>query len=229
MVSFDPANPDAGFKIDVDGRRSLRTAPELLTHITGVNWSHGGTMTLAHLREQMKGQLQVRFDRKIRRPPVEPQHHIEPQPTGINPYTFIVQYGGVQQAIRYLPWDRQHPPRLAENDDCLAVFKIDPEYLEWDDENNVEGRIVYITLKCDFILDCRGNPVDGAHLRGQLPTGNGRGGGIFESWFKVSERHEGAAGERGEKHREERLEERRGGRREVAESGPPNRKSPRER
>jgi hypothetical protein len=42
-----------------------------------------------------------------------------------------------------------------------------------------------VTLRCDFILDCHGNPVDGTHLRGRLPTGNGTMGGNFESWFRV--------------------------------------------
>ena len=45
--------------------------------------------------------------------------------------------------------------------------------------------MVHVTLKCDFIVDCLGNPVDGDHLRGRLPSGDGVAGGIFESWFRV--------------------------------------------
>ena len=45
--------------------------------------------------------------------------------------------------------------------------------------------IIYVTLQCDFILDRDGVPVDGNHLRGRLPTGNGAPGGAFQSWFRV--------------------------------------------
>jgi hypothetical protein len=41
-------------------------------------------------------------------------------------------------------------------------------------------------LLCDFILDCHGNPVDGDHMRGHLPSGSGTPGGVFRSWFTVS-------------------------------------------
>ncbi len=45
--------------------------------------------------------------------------------------------------------------------------------------------MLHITIRCDFLLDCRKNPVDGDHLRGRLPTGDGTPGGTFESWVKV--------------------------------------------
>jgi hypothetical protein len=42
-----------------------------------------------------------------------------------------------------------------------------------------------IVVKCDFLRDNEDRPVDGNHLRGQLPSGDGRDGGEFESWFKL--------------------------------------------
>ncbi len=44
---------------------------------------------------------------------------------------------------------------------------------------------VYVTLKCDFILDYRERAVDGNFLRAHLPTGDGVEGGTFESWFTL--------------------------------------------
>src|SRR5439155_1329175 len=41
------------------------------------------------------------------------------------------------------------------------------------------------TVNCDFVLDCHGVPVDGDHLGGVLPSGDGTRGGTFESWFRV--------------------------------------------
>ena len=68
----------------------------------------------------------------------------------------------------------------------MRVFGIDPGKLRSDKRQmNIAGNVVYISLKCDFILDCRGNPVDGNHLRGHLPTGDGVPGGTFDSWFRV--------------------------------------------
>jgi hypothetical protein len=162
---------------------------EYLTHIVGINWPHGGEVTLSHLRKHMHGRLEVRFDRKILPAPGGAMPNpMLPQATGVSAYTFVVQFGGVQRDIRHLPFHREKPPGLEE--DCLAAFTINPEYLESEIEDNVADNIIYVTLKCDFILDCHNNPVDGAHIGGRLPSGNGKGGCWFESWFKVSEDHE---------------------------------------
>ena len=164
-----------GFEIDPRGRRHLPTPPEFLTHIVWFNWPHGGELSLSELRDTMQGRLEVYFDRKLL--------PAQGDATGINAYTFIVQYGGIQRDIEFLPFDRQHPPALEE--DCRAVFTIDPDYINPQERGNIAGNVVYVTLKCDFILDCHGNPVDADHLRGQIPSGNGIPGGIFESWFNV--------------------------------------------
>jgi hypothetical protein len=43
---------------------------------------------------------------------------------------------------------------------------------------------VGVRMLCDFVLDDEGNPVDGNHLGGRLPTGNGVYGDSFESWLE---------------------------------------------
>jgi hypothetical protein len=162
----------AGFDIDTRGRRHLPIPVDYLTHIAGINWPHGGQLSLSELRAR-NGQLRVNFDRKLL--------PAQGDATGISLYTFVVQYGGVQQDIEFLPFDREHPPTLEE--DCVAVFTIDPYLIEG--RRTIANNTIYVTLKCDFILDCHENPVDGDHLRGRLPSGNGVPGGIFESWFRV--------------------------------------------
>jgi hypothetical protein len=161
--------------IDRRGRRQLPTPPDYLTHIVHVNWPHGGEVSLSHLRHEMHGRLEVRFDRKLL--------PAEGDATGINGHTFVVQYGGIQHDIEFLPFDGDHPPAL--EDECRAVFIIDPDYLGRKGRDNIANNVVYVTLKCDFILDCHENPVDGNHLRGRLPSGDGAPGGVFESWFRV--------------------------------------------
>jgi hypothetical protein len=180
IISHDDADHDEDDRLEIHmrGRRNLPTSPDLLTHVVYTSWRHGSEMTLAELRE-MKGRLTIRFDRKL-------LHH-EGARTGVSPYTYMVQYGGVQRDLEFLPFDRRYPPGLDEENECVATFTIEPSLLDDsdDDEDNIAGNVVYITLKCDFILDCHHTPVDGNHLRGQLPSGDGVPGGVFESWFRV--------------------------------------------
>jgi hypothetical protein len=199
LIRFNPADPAGGFEIDMNGRRELPLPQEFHTHIVGINWPHGGDVTLSHLRENMNGRLEVRFDRKL----LPADGH----KTGISALTFIVQYGGLQRDVKFLPFRRDHPPNV--EDDCLAVFHINHEYINPEEENNVADNWVYITLKCDFILDCHNNPVDGVHLKGRLPSGDGRPGGDFESWFRVLPDREGDRERRGRHYEEEPRDQRR--------------------
>jgi len=171
-------DPEKAFDIDLKGRRRLPTPPEYLTHIVHTNWDHGEEVTLETINNEWKGQLVVTFDRKIL--------PVDGEKTGIGPLTFIVQYGGVQQAVEFLPYDGDHPPAL--DGDCRAVFTIDPDYINPRRDRRgktIVDNVVYVTLKCDFILDCHNNPVDGDFRGGRFPTGNRVPGGVFESWFRV--------------------------------------------
>jgi len=45
-----------------------------------------------------------------------------------------------------------------------------------------------VLFRADFALDVEGRAVDGNHIGGGVParpSGNGREGGTFESWFRV--------------------------------------------
>jgi len=160
------------FEIDLDGRRTLPVPGDFLTHVSYINWPHGGEVALSELRER-EGRLKIRFDRRLSEP--------DGERTGINEHTFVVQYGGVQKDLELLYAADDGGPKV--EDGRVAVFQIDPDFLNR--RSNLAGNVVYVTLKCDFILDCHGNPVDGNHLRGRLPTGDGTPGGTFESWFRV--------------------------------------------
>jgi hypothetical protein len=167
--------------IDTHGRRLL--GPERnLTRITGVSWPHGGRLSLEELR-QMNGELVVHFSRRI-----------EPSDTparGINRMTFQLAYlgqGGVWHEV--LPPDVEDPggsppvPRLSENGRC-AIYRIPGRYLGGD--FSLGGFTMRVRLLCDFVLDCHGRAVSGAHLGGYV---NERGtggpqGGVFESWFRL--------------------------------------------
>jgi hypothetical protein len=174
-----------GFGLDLDGRRVLSPPPPLLTHITHINWPHGGTVTLRHLREVMGGELVVHFDRELgaaHRHEAgwhDGRHDGRAEAAGVNQHTFSVQYAQAQEDLELLSY--RHEPR---GEGHRAVFEIDRRYLT-PGQRAIAEATVYVTLRCDFIVDHRGVPVDGNHLRGRLPSGDGHQGGTFESWFRV--------------------------------------------
>jgi hypothetical protein len=43
-----------------------------------------------------------------------------------------------------------------------------------------------VMVRCDFLIDANGQAVDGNHLSGAVPTGDGTPGGTFESWFLLT-------------------------------------------
>ena len=158
-------------RIDVTGRRSVAQARDHLTHICDTNWEHGGLMTVSELAE-----LRVRFDRPI----LPPEHPSRPGPRGINERTFVVQYGEQldDRPTEDLDFVEYAARPSLDDDRRTAVYKIlrPAKY---------RNHVIHVTLRCDFILDCERRPVDGDHLAGELPTGNGIPGGTFESWFRV--------------------------------------------
>jgi len=175
LAVIDASGPeafgDAPESIDTSGRRAVVQARERLTHICGLNWPHGGLVKRSQLHA-----LKVRFDR-----PLLPAEHPEwPGPRGVNERTFVVQYGeqidGAQvEDLDFVEFTR--PPYLGA-DGRTAIYEIHKPA-------TYRSHIIHVTLRCDFILDCRRQPVDGNHLGGELPTGDGIAGGTFESWFRV--------------------------------------------
>jgi hypothetical protein len=167
------------YEIDTCGRRQLLT--ELyLTHIVDTNWVHGAEISLRELREEMGGELRIRFDRKI--------EETDGIATGINRRTFTAEFGGITRHLEFLPFSDEQQPYL-DADRCTAVYPIDLSYLRESSWGSIADSFVYVTLRCDFILDCHNTPVDGSHLGGRLPSGDGRPGGEFVSWFRVVHSH----------------------------------------
>lgn len=160
-------------KIDQTGRRSMAHAREHLTHICWINWEHGGRM-----KSNAPRRLMVRFDRELF---AEPQPSDYPGPRGINERTFVVQYGeqADRQQIEDLDFVAYRRPPYLTADRRTAVYEFEKPMRAYRDH------IIQVTLRCDFIIDCRKHPVDGDHLGGRLPSGDGVAGGLFESWFRV--------------------------------------------
>ena len=192
-VDLTKTKPEERLVIETEGRHELPPPPKWLTHVVHTNWRHGESIRLSRLRDQMNGRLEISFDRKIKRAQEERdvndvqarrRRRPENEGTGINEHTFVVQLGGVERTLEFVPYEEGIPPFLDEGD-CKAVFQIESAVLGRRSSSSIIGHVVYVTLRCDFILDCHDNPVDGEFLRGLLPTGDGRAGGAFMSWFRV--------------------------------------------
>jgi hypothetical protein len=165
--------------IDESGRRPLEEGGGgQLTHICWTNWEHGGIVSPSMLAKM--GSLRVRFDRDLEMVVQPPGSR---GPRGVNPCTFLVEYGEIYEDMDFLPYDEI--PSLAP-DRRTAVYKLrDPDPGLDGPYDFLVGHTVLITIKCEFLLDCEGHAVDGNHIGGRLPTGNGTPGGTFESWFTV--------------------------------------------
>jgi uncharacterized protein YwbE len=130
---------------------------QALTQVREISWAHGKTGRLD------RGQVKVWFTR-----PLHPELH------GISLHTFGV---------------RVTKPASGEvvptSSDAIAALSSDGLAAVFSGIEATDGDWVHVSLLCDFILDENEVPVDGNHLRGRLPSGNGTAGGTFESWFRA--------------------------------------------
>ncbi len=185
LIRADGDEPITEAQIVTLGRPVLPPAPSTLTHICHINWPHGGIVSRGQLEHHLS-RLEVRFDRRLGR---SDSHVGLFGPRGINPATFVVQFGGVYEDLDFVAYT--DPPHVEHG--CVAVFTIDPRSQPHHHElpfSYLENQTVFVSLKCDFILDCHDVAVDGNHLGGILPSGDGVPGGTFESWFRVLPDHE---------------------------------------
>jgi hypothetical protein len=164
-----------------------RSTPRL-THISRFQWEHDRVYLREEFLHHFVGTpesprgFEIEFDGRV-------------LSKGLNNRTF-------QAMIVHEPRERHEPcrmeiapARLARSEDgCRCTLHIHPEYA-WQHlrERNFD---VFLTLRCDKVIDERGLAVDGnllAELREdegldyrlRNPSGDGRPGGTFESWIRV--------------------------------------------
>lgn len=134
-----------------------RDSGQALTRVRAISWAHGKTGQLD------RGQVKVWFTRSL---------HQELH--GISPHTFRVRVT-----------KRASGEVVSALSDSFAALSSDGLAAVFSGIRATDGDWVHVSLLCDFILDENEVPVDGNHLRGRLPSGNGTAGGTFESWFRV--------------------------------------------
>jgi hypothetical protein len=161
------------------------------THITRINWRHDHEYATQECMRQHVGSheapmgFEVEFSARV-------------HPKGLNTRTFqamVVREPAEPREMRHVEYA---PARVMRSEDGLrCILQIDPEYARRHLQDHDFD--LFITLKCDKVVDDRGLPVDGV-LRARMvgeedrdyhvapPTGRGSGGGTFESWIRVRRR-----------------------------------------
>ena len=201
LITRDARTGD--LSISMLGRRELPVPSRYLTHVADTNWTHGGKVSLQQL-EAWNGELRIAFDRRLWG--TDGQPILTPKDgnngTGVSEFTFVCDAYDPREEyeVEVLSPDDderypERPPIRVETREggcSVAVFRM--ERHQYTGKRNLAGARVRVTLKCDFILDCHGNAVDGNHLKGRLPSGDGVEGGTFESWFTVVDERDGWTG-----------------------------------
>jgi hypothetical protein len=165
-------------EIDESKKSTIRPTtdppPQHLTRITNFNWPHGGQLSLADL-EARNWQLQVTFSRPVE--PMKPEH----PGVGVSSHTFLVEIEDSTNSRERL--DHSDTPFL-DGEGCTASFTIDEDFRKTH-KSRLVGDTVFVTIFGDLIHACNGLPVDADYF-GSLPSGDGRKGGVFRSWFEVT-------------------------------------------
>ena len=71
--------------------------------------------------------------------------------------SFVVQYRGNEEHLTFLPFHPDCPPYYDDRR-RTAVYDVDPHFLS---RIRFDRVMVYVTLRCDFLLDTEGRAVDG--------------------------------------------------------------------
>jgi hypothetical protein len=164
-----------------------KTAPRL-THISRFYWDHDREYSPGEFLYEFVGSpaaprgFEIEFDGRV---------HAK----GLNTRTFqatIVREPRDQREPRTIEIAPAHVARSEDGHRC--TLHIDTEYARHHlSDHNFD---LFVTLRCDKVIDERGIAVDGNLLAGlreneeydyllRHPTGDGIPGGLFESWIRV--------------------------------------------
>jgi hypothetical protein len=194
ICNLQKDKPIAGYDIH-NGARRMVTKYEYTT-ITGISWVHGAMYSHHHVQELLNKGLRIQFSKPVRTDTIL---------DGVADF-WIVQDERLSE-VAILEGEIEVPQ--TEYTDWMIYRKKLRECLQ-------EGDRILFTLRCAFILDKCCRPVDGLHVGGKVPflgelspadrealegkpcarprthpghwtSGNGTGGGTFESWIWIEE------------------------------------------
>jgi hypothetical protein len=153
-----------------------------LTQIDRISWGHGRHYLCRDFipefceRHERHDGFHISFTRKVR------SHTINPR-TFLAYVVFEPDDRVLQRHVEFVPVQIHKDER--ETDWCRLV--INRHYAL----QRLDGRSfdLFITLKCDVVIDVHDLAVDGNFIGAKTPTGDGVQGGTFETWIHVGPRH----------------------------------------
>lgn len=173
------------------------------TTVTGIGWVHGGTYgddqaAAVLARGEESGGFEIRFSRPVRTSTLNP---------GVVMVTVYEGYAGGRGRSSGL----YHVVGTLDAPDGETTDRV--VWRQTSDDRFHDGDMVLVQIKTEFILDECCRPVDGEHVGGRVPlvtddpeghperaddscgeppdhpgpwtSGNGRGGGSFETWIFI--------------------------------------------
>lgn len=166
------------FAIHMEGRRYLPGPlhPTTLTRICETSWPHGGQVCWTPSKDDPYLVVAVKLTAPL-------SCH-----TKVDGHIFRVGFVSSVYNFERKPLVASCADDIQLSEDRTEVFfRIDLTYCPNDLLMKVMEKepTIYITLLCDFLIDECGRAVDGNHLGGKTPTGDGVAGGTFESWFTL--------------------------------------------
>jgi hypothetical protein len=163
-----------------------RVTIEALTRVSSITWTHGQEYSCNDFIRFFTGPgsgasaFEVEFDAPVRSECLTPRVF----------QAVVTRFGG-PAGPGGTPLEIAPTRVWSSPDRRTYALQIDRDYAE----RELRGRWfdVYLTLRCNFVLDDRGRAVDGeliAHVQDgdyvvSPPTGNGAPGGTLESWIRV--------------------------------------------
>jgi hypothetical protein len=152
---------------DVDQSGCRMLGDSAFTRIVEVNWMHNGKSKAAAIK---KDGLQITFSGPIDHGTVS-----------ADILECRLQDGSGSTVVTQCAAEAKLLPKTDGETDNRVRFELHAST----QKAMRKGCKVFLQLHCDFLLDQGGNAVDGNFLGGRLPTGNGRPGGSFISWFEL--------------------------------------------
>jgi hypothetical protein len=178
---------------NIEGKRTLllkipSRCDKDLTHICGINWTHGATHTEAQARKKFANGLLIAFDSEVRNIDIHSQSVL-----------FLRRHEDVKNKVNC--WC-EVPATISganlDNNKCKIDFE-NIKILKNGTDVAVNSALITVkdlgpgdyrvAVKGDFIRNWKnGKALDADHLPDWLPnspTGDGIEGGLFESWFTI--------------------------------------------
>jgi DNA-binding beta-propeller fold protein YncE len=167
-----------------------------LTGICAISWPHNGSMTFTDFLSR-QGVLAIAFSNPVQVSDIHDRSVVVLVPTSQGAATGLQLTCWCELECQYQPFNLTTAcnfmsggaPAAGATCNSVNILLPDPQLLG-SLVTKSQAQTLRIEVHGDFIRDEKGNALDGNHLPNWLPTqttGDGIPGGLFESWFRITD------------------------------------------